>query len=203
MTHLRREPDDTVSQVTVSAVGRPRGFDEDELIDRAVDVLWAHGATDTTMRRLERTLGVRQSSLYNTFGSKQRLVHRCIEHYVARVDRELLAPLCDSDAGVEAVIALVERLASWMGQPGRPGCLVLNLVAEVGTSEPDVRRLGLDYRRRLLEALIAPLGGSAQRAELIVAALFGMHARARAGVSRAELRETRDSIIAQLRDWSD
>ena len=49
--------------------GRPRSFDEQDIVDRALNLFWAYGGANTTTRMLERELGITQSSIYNAFGS--------------------------------------------------------------------------------------------------------------------------------------
>ena len=49
--------------------GRPRSFDEQDIVDQALNVFWTYGGANTTTRILERELGITQSSIYNAFGS--------------------------------------------------------------------------------------------------------------------------------------
>ncbi|MFE9299364.1 TetR/AcrR family transcriptional regulator [Streptomyces niveus] len=88
-------------------MGRPRGFDEDQVI-RAAVVLFSHRAYDSvSVDDLVEHVGVHRNSLYKTFGSKRGL-------YLAALRRsfsEDVAPLADAagaaDSAAEAVDLLV------------------------------------------------------------------------------------------------
>lgn len=52
-------------------MARPRTFDDDEVIDRAMERFWTHGYTDTSPAQLADATGIGKGSLYNAFGSKR------------------------------------------------------------------------------------------------------------------------------------
>src|SRR6202022_4831133 len=101
------------------AGGRPRAFDADEALDRALDVFWRQGYEGTTLSDLTAALGINRPSLYAAFGSKEELFRRALERYVAgpgKVSSALEAPTAR-----EAVFRLMRFYADAIGQPERPG----------------------------------------------------------------------------------
>ena len=64
---------------------RPKSFDVDEVLDRAVDLFWVNGFAATSMADLVNHLGINRGSLYSTFGSKQELYERALERYLTRL----------------------------------------------------------------------------------------------------------------------
>ena len=64
-------------------MARPREFDEDEVLDRAMHVFWAKGYEGTSMADLLSAMGLTNSSLYKAFGSKENLFRRTMERYHA------------------------------------------------------------------------------------------------------------------------
>ncbi len=54
-------------------MARPREFDRDQVVDRAVDVFWRKGFEATSIRDLVEATGLNRGSLYNTFGDKAGL----------------------------------------------------------------------------------------------------------------------------------
>ena len=84
--------------------GRPRLFDEESAIDAAVDLFWERGYRNSTTRELETALGMRQSSIYNAFGSKQGLLLQAIDRYEERVEVDLLSLLEGEGDGYEACL---------------------------------------------------------------------------------------------------
>jgi AcrR family transcriptional regulator len=63
-------------------VGRPRGFDRDEALDRALRVFWQQGFDGTSLTDLTAAMGINRPSLYATYGDKESLFRLAIERYV-------------------------------------------------------------------------------------------------------------------------
>ncbi|WP_061295063.1 TetR/AcrR family transcriptional regulator [Herbidospora cretacea] len=63
------------------AVGRPRAFDEETVLDRAIEVFWRHGYEGASLSALTGAMGINRPSLYATFGSKEQLFRRAFARY--------------------------------------------------------------------------------------------------------------------------
>ncbi|MEU8727017.1 MULTISPECIES: TetR/AcrR family transcriptional regulator [Streptomyces] len=64
------------------STGRPRGFDEEAVLDHAVEVFWRQGYEGTSMSDLTGAMGINRPSLYATFGSKEQLFQRAFDRYL-------------------------------------------------------------------------------------------------------------------------
>lgn len=65
-------------------VGRPRGFDVDEALDRALRLFWRQGYEGTSLSDLTDELGINRPSLYAAFGNKESLFRKALDRYVER-----------------------------------------------------------------------------------------------------------------------
>jgi len=75
-------------------MGRPRSFDDDAVIDRAMEVFWTYGYANTSPAQLAQATGVAKGSLYNAFNSKRELFDRALARYdqqVSKLAHDLLA----------------------------------------------------------------------------------------------------------------
>jgi TetR/AcrR family transcriptional regulator, transcriptional repressor for nem operon len=63
-------------------MGRPRSFDEDDVIARATSLFWAQGFRPTTIEDLTHATGLGAQSLYGAFGDKRALFLRALERYM-------------------------------------------------------------------------------------------------------------------------
>ena len=64
-------------------MARPRAFDEDQVLDAAIDVFREHGFEGTSAEMLVRALRIGRQSLYDTFGDKWRLYLSSVRRYTA------------------------------------------------------------------------------------------------------------------------
>src|SRR5438045_69567 len=79
-----------------SPVGRPRAFDPDAALDRAMHVFWAKGYEGTSLSDLTRAMRINRPSLYAAFGNKEQLFKKVLDRYmngpVAWFGKALAAP---------------------------------------------------------------------------------------------------------------
>ena len=194
------------------APGRPRTFDEDVVLERAVDLFWRSGYRSTTTRDLEATLGVSQSSLYNAFGSKQGLMRAVLDRYEARMGPELLEPLETGPDGLAAIYVFFDTLVRTVTGEGRAGCMIINLMAEDGGDNPEMSRRTRTYRMRVHAALGAAVNRAAadghikpdylaERADLLFGVVMGINLLARGGAPATEVNRMAESVHRLVDTW--
>jgi TetR/AcrR family transcriptional repressor of nem operon len=120
-------------------VGRPKEFDREDVVAKAMDVFWTNGYEATSLEDLTGAMGIGRGSLYNEFGDKHSLFVEALDHY--RLERfvqfrAVVDEAPSARAGIEALFRrTVDRL--WAEDPRR-GCLLVNSAAELGATDPDV-----------------------------------------------------------------
>ena len=65
-----------------SALGRPRAFDIEEALDRAMQVFWRKGYLGTSLSDLTNAMGINRPSLYAAFGNKKSLFRKVLDRYL-------------------------------------------------------------------------------------------------------------------------
>ncbi|MEU5829407.1 TetR/AcrR family transcriptional regulator [Micromonospora tulbaghiae] len=106
-----------------TAFGRPREFDIDEALERAMQVFWARGYDGTSLTDLTSAMGITKSSMYAAFGNKEQLFRKAVQRYAegpaSYVTRALREPTARAVA--ETFLRGAVRTTT---SPGRPaGCL--------------------------------------------------------------------------------
>jgi TetR/AcrR family transcriptional repressor of nem operon len=115
-----------------SLMPRPREFDIDDALDRALGLLWTKGYEATSLDDLCATTGLSRSSFYATFGSKRSLLLRSVDRYVeqrnARLAESLMQPIPVRSAFAALLAEFIDQIVSGAG---RKGCFLGNCAAEI------------------------------------------------------------------------
>ncbi|MEU8708434.1 TetR/AcrR family transcriptional regulator [Streptomyces sp. NPDC048565] len=187
-------------------MGRPRGFDEVAVLDASVKLFRVHGLADTTTEQLCEAAGVRRSSLYNTFVSKDELFVRSLDRSVSVAREHQGAVLTDPDlSGKERLAALfaliLDEEIEARNEGHAAGCMIAasRMAPDIGAREPRVQRI-LD---RFLDDQLSLIAGAVRAGRLdgtlradvspheaslmIVSAIFGIRVLAQAGTAPSGL----------------
>jgi AcrR family transcriptional regulator len=127
------------SQQSRSPRGRPREFDGDEALDRALELFWRQGYEGTSIADLRKAIGITAPSLYAAFGSKAELYRRVLERYLAGLGRCLADALREETAAYAALERfLFESAKNFAGAKHPPGCLIS---CAIPTCAPENRKV--------------------------------------------------------------
>lgn len=137
-------------------MGRPRSFDDDVVIERAMDAFWTHGYANTSPAQLSVATGIAKGSLYNAFNSKRELFERALARYdqqASELAQELLSrPGTTRECIRSALRSIVEFD---LAQPLRRGCLVANTAVELAGHDPQIARTVRTMQDHPIAALTA------------------------------------------------
>ena len=181
-------------------MARPREFDSDAALERAMQAFWAKGYKAASLDELCAATGLSRSSLYAAFGGKRALLHRALERYqeqaVARVTAALDCPGRVQDAIAAFVNDLIERIVEG---PGRRGCFIGNCAAELARGDRvtaarvrrGLKRIEGVFRDALARARargeIAATADVESLARYLVASIQGLRLVGKANPDRAAL----------------
>ncbi|KLL09702.1 MULTISPECIES: TetR/AcrR family transcriptional regulator [Protofrankia] len=137
--------------------GRPRGFDRDVTLRRAMVTFWERGYEGTSMSDLTAAMGIASPSIYACFGSKEQLFREAVELYGATEGDKVWRALDEAPTAREAVRQMLRSNADSFADPATPpGCMIV-LAAAGTTKNDDVRAFLAERRRNMHEAIHARL----------------------------------------------
>ncbi len=200
------------AEVQSPRVGRPRGFEPDQVVEAAGDLFWERGYEKTSIGELEKKTGLDRSSLYHAFGNKHALFEAALACYVEVNLEARLAGMRHGEAGLETVADFFTGMAETFRsdpQAGR-GCLMVNSVAELGSRDNNVLHAAIGYRDKFREAFATAISRAAARgevdgnrtrvrAELLTATTMGLFVTARIDLAGAA--QTCEGIAAEVLSW--
>ena len=71
-------------------MARPRNFNREGVLEKALPVFWKHGFADTSLQELEKATGVNKSGLYSEFSGKEELFLESLRFYLERMPERVL-----------------------------------------------------------------------------------------------------------------
>ena len=142
-------------------MGRPREFDLNDTLERAMHVFWAKGYEATSLDDLCASTGLGRSSLYAAFGDKQSLYLSALERYESATVARITTALSNSKSPLDGIVAFIDRIIDdILAGPGRRGCFIGNCAAELARQDrtvaahvrQSIERVQSTFRDALLQA---------------------------------------------------
>lgn len=191
-------------------IGRPRGFDADEALERAMLVFWEHGYEGASLAALTEAMGISTTSMYAAFGNKEELFRKALERYTEGPSAYLARAL-EQPTALGVATAILAGAVRTTTRPTHPhGCLGVQGALATSDSGQAVRdllaawrndgcvRVRERFRRAIDEGELPPETDPGVLARYVTTLAFGIAVQAASGVGRAELQKMAD---AALRTW--
>ncbi len=113
-------------------MARPKEFQRDDVLERAMQIFWSKGFECTSMQDLVDAMGINRGSLYDTFGGKRDLHIAAVERFCELEVPHMFADLDGPGPVKPAIRSLFAEIAekATHGEDLR-GCMISNTAAEL------------------------------------------------------------------------
>jgi TetR/AcrR family transcriptional regulator, copper-responsive repressor len=181
--------------------GRPRAYEPDVALGKALDLFRKGGFAATSLDDLSAATGMNRPSLYGAFGDKRELYIKTYQRY--RDDaRAATRDIFREEMPIRKRLARIYAVALDIylsGDSGPRGCFTVMTAASEAIADPEIRAMVVDALIALDKALAACFQRAKDNGELAAsvdpavlgqltsATIHTIAVRARAGVPRKEL----------------
>jgi len=181
-------------------MARPKEFDQEKALHRAISVFSQKGFTATSTDDLMHAMGVGRQSMYDTFGDKRALFLKALEVYVAESVRDINVELQTPGSPLAAVRRALIHFAERKDLSSTDGCMGINAVCEFGMRDEEVTQITRSaakvqrhtlmdtLRRAQLEGELDAHTDIESLADFFDSTLAGMRIAAKAGKTRPALK---------------
>jgi AcrR family transcriptional regulator len=191
-------------------LGRPRAFDADDALERAMRVFWAHGYEGAGLTDLTKAMGITRTSMYAAFGNKEELFRRALERYTEGPASYALRAVQQPTARQVAAAFLTGSVDATTNPDCPAGCLGVQGSLAAGSTAVEVRDLLAAWRQDGTALLRDRFQRAVDEDDLpadvdpgllaryVMTVANGIAVQAATGVGAEELQQV---AVAALRNW--
>lgn len=123
-------------------MARTKEFNEDQALDKAIEIFWHKGYNGTSAQDLVNYLGLSRSSLYDTFGDKQQLFSKSLQRY-QKQSQDIVKEFLEKSENVKETLhnifkqAVVESLEDRITK----GCFMVNSSVELALHDEEIAKI--------------------------------------------------------------
>lgn len=201
----------TILHMTNQKRGRPAGFAREQLIEKVAKLFWTHGYNNLSFNVIAQKTGLKRSSLYNSFKTKEALFTECLDYYDAKSPTQVLYR-DDLEQNVGGVLRqMFDEICLQRSQDkNHRGCMAANIYDEMVTSDTELGEKLREKHRYRRERLIGLLQQAIHNGELsdnedvyslaniILSFMNGLNMHAKEGMSLKALQNMSHVFLAKL-----
>jgi len=190
---------------------RVKLFDENEVLNKAMNLFWKQGYSATSVQDLVNHLGINRASLYDTFGDKEKLFEKAFEHY-RKTGFEGFVQFFQNHPNVKDGFSKLFRIAidEAINDKDKKGCFVVNTTTELVPGDIKILNILKENRNKFIDVFYKFLLKGEKSGEIpkgkklkSIASLFytfynGLKVVSKVQPSSKELLSSADTILTLL-----
>lgn len=194
---------------TGKSIGRPRTFDEETVLEAALQQFWRRGYEGTSLAHLTTATGLHKGSLYQAFGDKKSLFIKCLQYYLDKTYHRAMTAVKPGEPPLNQLRALLHVIVGFATADDeyRSGCLAVNTMVEMAPHDDNIQDLmETAYAKRIgtLSRLITAAQECGQLntklpaehiAEMICTLVAGLSATLKSTLSEREAHDIADRFM--------
>ncbi|MFA6086928.1 TetR/AcrR family transcriptional regulator [Mucilaginibacter sp.] len=148
-------------------MARPQIFNQDTVIDKALDVFWQKGFGGASTKDLINAAGISNGSFFNSFGDKKALYLKCLQKYdtvyITALENLLIAPLKFKE---KIKNVLLEATKKSPGKDTYEGCFFFNTSIDSSVDDAGILGLADAIHQRIEKAFVSAVDMAKEAGEI-------------------------------------
>jgi TetR/AcrR family transcriptional repressor of nem operon len=146
-------------------MARPKAFDQDLVLVKAMHIFWARGYAGTSLDDLVAAMGINRQSIYNTFGDKHALFMSCLKLYwQGELDRVYEG--IKGEKAEDRLRSMMHEISHLATSRGEMGCMLLNSLGELAPQDQAVVDFYLKIDRDSVQSMSKRINAGQENGEL-------------------------------------
>ncbi|WP_411994158.1 TetR/AcrR family transcriptional regulator [Agarivorans sp. DSG3-1] len=190
-----------------SHIGRPRSFDAEDALEKALEVFWQKGYEGASLNELTQAMGINKPSMYAAFGNKEQLFLQAIELYEKR-PQAFFYPALEQPTIYDVVDFMLKGAVANLSDPDQPqGCVIVQGALSCSESARTIKEalkarraegsiaLQQRFERAQQEQDLAPDADPEALAHYLATVLQGLNVHATNGASQQQLQQVAELTL--------
>lgn len=146
---------------------RKKQYEVSDVVDKAMHTFWRNGYEGTSVRMLEKEMGINQFSIYSSFGNKKDLFLEVLKQYKEHVETTFLKRLLTSKGSLQDIQLFLQDFGHAVRSGKNPnGCLMVNTGMEISKNNKEVSLQLTNYFKFIKNTFLNVLDKAKIRKEL-------------------------------------
>jgi TetR/AcrR family transcriptional regulator, transcriptional repressor for nem operon len=138
----------------LNIMARNREFDENEVIEKAVNLFWNKGYNAVSTQDLIEAFGISRSSMYGAYKDKRSLFILALQHYRQTASQGMLNILSTNLTFTETITHLLKlTIKDCLEDKQSKGCFIVNTAIELAPHDKEILEIIQENRNNIIEAL--------------------------------------------------
>jgi TetR/AcrR family transcriptional repressor of nem operon len=148
------------------AAGRPKDFDEDAVLDKAVDIFWKQGYEATSLEQLLAAMKMGKGSMYHNFGNKRTVFKLALNRFIQNFSGWFETEIAKAKDPIVFIKDFFRNIPKAVGDESKKGCFLGNTVAELSCIDPSLEKVAIEHLERMEQLFYVHIKNAQQAGQL-------------------------------------
>lgn len=148
------------------AAGRPKDFDENAVLDKAVDIFWKQGYEATSLEQLLAVMKMGKGSMYHNFGNKKAVFKLALNRFIENFSDWFEKEIGKSKEPILFIKNFFRSIPKAEGDEHKKGCFLGNTVAELSCIDTSLEKIAIEHLEKMEQLFFKHIKNAQQDGQL-------------------------------------